>query len=79
MSRKSLRTDVGRPDRPPAGPYGAYRGETFVAVGLGDALTVKRIDVGGVDELARRWSGNGALNELRLRLMTASGSAPGTP
>ncbi|MCB0198952.1 MAG: CinA family nicotinamide mononucleotide deamidase-related protein [Anaerolineae bacterium] len=62
-----------------AGPYGAYRGETFVAVGLGDALTVKRIDVGGVDELARRWSGNGALNELRLRLMTASGSAPGTP
>ena len=51
-----------------AGPYGAYRGETFVAVALGDALTVKRIDVGGVDELARRWSGNGALNELRLRL-----------
>lgn len=57
-----------------AGPYGAYRGETFVAVGLGDALTVKRIDVGGVDDLARRWSGNGALNELRLRLMTASGA-----
>lgn len=53
-----------------AGPYGAYRGETFVAVGLADALTVKRIDVGGVDELARRWSGNGALNELRLRLVT---------
>ncbi|MEZ4767063.1 MAG: CinA family nicotinamide mononucleotide deamidase-related protein [Caldilineales bacterium] len=61
-----------------AGPYGAYRGETFVAVGLGDALTVKRIDVGGVDELARRWSGNGALNELRLRLMTAGGPAQGT-
>ena len=58
-----------------AGPYGAYRGETFVGVGLGEALTVKRIDVGGVDELARRWSGNGALNELRLRLVAAASRA----
>ncbi len=61
-----------------AGPYGAYRGETFVAVALGDALTVKRIDVGGVDELARRWSGNGALNELRLRLTSVDASRTGS-
>lgn len=59
-----------------AGPYGAYRGETYVAVILDDVLTVQRVDVGGVDELARRWSGNGALNELRLRLMAAA-SRPG--
>jgi hypothetical protein len=51
-----------------AGPYNAYRGETFVAVGIDSAVTVKRLDIGGVDELARRWAGNGALNELRFRL-----------
>lgn len=63
-----------------AGPYGAYRGETFVAIALGMAVTVRRIDVGGSDELARRWSGNGALNELRLRLLaSAKADTPSAP
>lgn len=50
---------------PAAGPYGAYRGETFVAVAGPDGVASARLDVGGVDELARRWVSNGALNFLR--------------
>lgn len=50
---------------PAAGPYGAYRGESFVAVATPTAVASTRLDVGGVDELARRWVGNGALNFLR--------------
>ena len=50
---------------PAAGPYGAYRGETFVAVAGPAGVETTRLDVGGTDELARRWVGNGALNFLR--------------
>jgi nicotinamide-nucleotide amidase len=50
---------------PAAGPYGAYRGETYVALATASAVTSTRLDVGGVDELARRWVGNGALNFVR--------------
>ena len=53
---------------PAAGPYGAYRGETFVGLATGDNAFSTRIDTGGTDELARRWVGNGALNWLRLWL-----------
>ena len=53
---------------PAAGPYGAYRGETFVGLATGDNALSMRIDTGGTDELARRWVGNGALNWLRLWL-----------
>ena len=53
---------------PAAGPYGAYRGETFVGLATGDNTLSMRIDTGGTDELARRWVGNGALNWLRLWL-----------
>jgi len=51
-----------------AGPYGAYRGETFVGLAIGDSALSTRIDTGGTDELARRWVGNSALNWLRLWL-----------
>ncbi len=54
---------------PAAGPYGSYRGETFVALATADGVQVTRFDVGGIDELARRWSGNAALNLLRLHLL----------
>jgi nicotinamide-nucleotide amidase len=54
---------------PAAGPYGSYRGETFVAVATAEDVQVTRVDVGGTGELARRWSGNAALNLLRLRLL----------
>jgi nicotinamide-nucleotide amidase len=50
---------------PAAGPYGAYRGETFVALAGPDGVASTRLDVGGADELARRWVSNGALNFLR--------------
>jgi nicotinamide mononucleotide (NMN) deamidase PncC len=51
---------------PAAGPYGAYRGETYVALANTEgAVVASRLDVGGVDELARRWVGNGALDFLR--------------
>jgi len=50
---------------PAAGPYGAYRGETYVALATGSGVASTRLDVGGVDELARRWVGNGALNFVR--------------
>ncbi len=50
---------------PAAGPYGAYRGETYVALATDNSVVFTRLDVGGVDELARRWVGNGALNFLR--------------
>ena len=53
---------------PTAGPYGATRGETFVALATGDRVLSARIDTGGTDELARRWVGNGGLNWLRLWL-----------
>lgn len=54
----------GKPD-PAAGLYGDYRGETFVAIAASTASAQTRLDLGGVDELARRWVGNGALNYLR--------------
>ena len=44
---------------PAAGPYGAYRGETFVGLATGENTLSMRIDTGGTDELARRWVGNG--------------------
>lgn len=50
---------------PSAGPYGAYRGETYVALATANMVSSTGLDVGGVDELARRWVGNGALNFLR--------------
>jgi nicotinamide-nucleotide amidase len=53
---------------PAAGPYGIYRGETYVGLAAGDSVLSTRIDTGGTDELARRWVGNGALNWLRLWL-----------
>jgi nicotinamide-nucleotide amidase len=53
---------------PAAGPYGIYRGETYVGLAAGDSVLSMRIDTGGTDELARRWVGNGALNWLRLWL-----------
>jgi nicotinamide-nucleotide amidase len=54
---------------PAAGPYGSYRGETFVALATAEDVQVTRVDVGGTSELARRWSGNAVLNLLRLRLL----------
>ena len=51
-----------------AGPYGAYRGETYLALATLDTMASNRLGVGGVEELARRWIGNGALNWLRLWL-----------
>ncbi len=56
---------------PGAGPYGAFRGETYVAIATPAAVVSTRLDVGGVDELARRWVGNGALNFLRQWLASA--------
>jgi nicotinamide-nucleotide amidase len=50
---------------PSVGPYGARRGETYVALAAEGVAVSTRLDVGGVDELARRWVGNGALNFLR--------------
>lgn len=50
---------------PAAGPYGVYRGETYVALATDSGVASTRLDVGGVDELARRWVGNGALNFVR--------------
>jgi nicotinamide-nucleotide amidase len=50
---------------PAAGPYGAFRGETYVALATANTVASTRLDVGGVDELARRWVGNGALNFVR--------------
>jgi nicotinamide-nucleotide amidase len=57
---------------PAAGPYGARRGESYVAIASAAGVTSTRLDVGGVDELARRWVGNGALNFLRHWLAAAS-------
>ena len=39
--------------------------DVIVAVATPTAVASTRLDVGGVDELARRWVGNGALNFLR--------------
>lgn len=50
---------------PSVGPYGTKRGETYVALATEGVIASTRLDVGGVDELARRWVGNGALNFLR--------------
>ncbi len=50
---------------PAAGLYGAYRGQTYVALAAEGEVVSTRLDVGGVDELARRWVGNGALNFVR--------------
>jgi nicotinamide-nucleotide amidase len=50
---------------PAAGPYGAFRGETYVALATANTVASTRLDVGGVDDLARRWVGNGALNFVR--------------
>ena len=57
---------------PAAGPYGSYRGESYVAVARAGAVASARVEVGGVDELARRWVGNGALNFLRRWLASES-------
>jgi nicotinamide-nucleotide amidase len=54
---------------PAAGPYGAYRGETFLALASAAGIEHHRIDVGGTGELARRWAGNAALNWLRQWLL----------
>lgn len=59
---------------PATGPYGARRGESYVALATADAVASTRLDVGGVDELARRWVGNGALNFLRLWLAAQEGA-----
>lgn len=53
---------------PAAGPYGAYRGETFMALASATGTWHQRIDFGGVEEVARRWVSNAALNWLRLWL-----------
>lgn len=50
---------------PAVGPYGVRRGETFAAVATAGAVQSYRLDVGGVDEIAQAWVGNGALNSLR--------------
>ncbi|MEA3338073.1 MAG: CinA family nicotinamide mononucleotide deamidase-related protein [Chloroflexota bacterium] len=57
---------------PAAGPYGAYRGQTFLALANGESVDLKRLDVGGTGEIARRWIGNGALNWLRMWLAQQS-------
>jgi nicotinamide-nucleotide amidase len=57
---------------PAAGPYGAYRGKTYMSLRAGDEFSRHRVDVGGVDELARRWAGNAVLNWLRLWLARGS-------
>jgi nicotinamide-nucleotide amidase len=57
---------------PAAGPYGSHRGESYVAVARAGAVASTRVDVGGVDELARRWAGNGALNFLRRWLASVN-------
>jgi nicotinamide-nucleotide amidase len=53
---------------PAAGPYGAYRGKTYMSLRTGGELSRHQVGVGGTDELARRWAGNGVLNWLRLWL-----------
>jgi nicotinamide-nucleotide amidase len=58
---------------PAAGPYGAYRGETFVGLAIGDRVASTRVDTGGTDELARRWIANGALNWIRMWLAGKAG------
>jgi nicotinamide-nucleotide amidase len=54
---------------PDAGPYGTYRGETYITIAGEGWQEQQRIDVGGTDELARRWVGNAVLNRLRLQLL----------
>lgn len=61
----SLAVSVCGDTDPATGPYGAKRGQTYVALATAAALTSARLDVGGTDELARRWVGNGVLNFLR--------------
>lgn len=51
-----------------AGPYGAYRGETFMALATPGGLIRQRFDFGGMGEVAQRWVSNAALNWLRLWL-----------
>lgn len=53
---------------PAVGPYGITRGQSFVALAAGGAVTTVRLDTGGVDEIAQSWVGNGAFNFLRLWL-----------
>jgi nicotinamide-nucleotide amidase len=53
---------------PAAGPYGAYRGETYMALATASRAAQQRVDFGGAGELARGWVSNAALNWLRLWL-----------
>lgn len=75
LATPSLRNDaslvlvaIGTAD-PKAGPYGAYRGETYIAIAGEGWLERAQVDVGGSDELARRWVGNAVINRLRLVAM----------
>lgn len=54
---------------PAAGPYGAYRGETHLALATAGEVISHRFDFGGTGELSQRWIGNAALNWLRLWLL----------
>lgn len=62
---------------PAAGPYGAFRGETYVALATAAGVDSIRLDIGGADELARRWVGNGALNFLRRWLADQGSESEG--
>lgn len=57
---------------PAAGPYGSQRGETYMTIAGQGWQDQQRIDVGGTDELARRWVGNAVMNRLRLCLQQGS-------
>lgn len=56
---------------PIAGPYGAYRGETFMTLAWADGSQRQRVDFGGTGEVAQRWGSNAVLNWLRLWLQAA--------
>jgi len=60
---------------PAVGPYGVRRGETFVAVAAAGEVQSQRLDVGGVDNMAQAWAGNGALNFLRRWLLAKDAHA----
>lgn len=60
-----------------AGPYGAYRGETYLALsrsapanqgGSHQCCRRQRVGVGGTEEVAQQWTSNAALNAVRLWL-----------
>ncbi len=65
---------------PDTGPYGARRGQTYVALAAAGVTASTRLDVGGVDELARRWVASGVLNFLRKWLaQQAAKDGPAAP